>query len=66
MLLTAYTIKTRYPRAQTLGEYREELGDVLSVWKREIEWIFRWRIGDISISSSEYRKIDELKRYPEG
>ena len=64
MLLTAHTIKTRQPQAQAIGEYREEAGDVLQVWEREIERIYRLYKG-VSIKASEYRHIDESKRYPE-
>jgi len=64
MLLTAHTIKTRQPRAQAIGEYREDAGDVLVVWEREIERIFRLYRG-VSVKASEYRHIDEDTRYPE-
>ena len=64
MLLTAHTIKTRQPRAQAIGEYREDAGDVLGVWEREIERIFRLYRG-VSVKASEYRHIDEDTRYPE-
>jgi len=64
MLLTAHTIKTRQPRSQAIGEYREDAGDVLKVWEGEIERIFRLYKG-ASVKASEYRHIDESKRYPE-
>ena len=64
MLITAYTIKTRQPRSQAIGEYREDAGDVLKVWEGEIERIFRLYKG-ASVKASEYRHIDESKRYPE-
>ena len=64
MLLTAHAIKTRQPQSQAMGEYREDAGDVLEVWKREIERIFRL-YSSVSVSASEYRHIDEEKRYPE-
>ena len=65
MLLTAHTIKTRQPRSQAIGEYREDAGDVLEVWGREIEQIYRLYKG-VSVKSSDYRHIEEAKRYPEG
>jgi hypothetical protein len=65
MLLTAYTIKTRQPGSVAIGEYREEAGDILEVWEREIERIYRL-YRDVSIKGSEYRHIDESKRYQEG
>ncbi len=64
MLLSAHTIKTRQPQSQAIGEYREEAEDVLGVWEREIERIFRLH-SSVSVSSSEYGHIDEKKRYPE-
>jgi hypothetical protein len=64
MLLTAHTIKTRQPQSQAIGEYREDTGDVLEVWEREIERIFRLYKG-VSVKGSDYRHIDESKRYPE-
>jgi len=65
MLLTAHTIKTRQPRSQAIGEYREDAGDVLKVWEREIERIYRLYKG-VSVKGSEYMHIEESKRYPEG
>jgi len=65
MLLTAHTIKTRQPKSQAIGEYREDAGDVLKVWEREIDRIFRLYKG-VSVKGSEYRHIAESKRYPEG
>ena len=64
MLLTAHTIKARQPRSQAIGEYREDSENVLEVWEREIERIYRL-YRDISVKASEYRHIDESKRYPE-
>ena len=64
MLLTAHTIKTRQPRSQAIGEYREDAGNVLEVWDQEIERIYRLYNG-VSVKASEYRHIDESKRYPE-
>ena len=64
MLLTAHTIKTRQPQSQAIGEYREDAGDVLEVWEREIERIYRLYKG-VSVKATEHRHIDESKRYPE-
>jgi len=64
MLLTAHTVKTRQPRSVAIGEYREDVGDVLEVWEREIERIYRLYKG-VSVKGSEYRHIEESKRYPE-
>jgi len=65
MLLTAHVIKTRQPKSQAIGEYREDAGNVLEVWGREIERIFRMH-GVVSMKSSDYRHIDESRRYPVG
>ena len=64
MLLTAHTIKSRYPQSQALGEYREASDNILEVWERETERIFRL-YTTTSIKTTEYRHIDESKRYPE-
>jgi len=64
MLLTAHTIKTRQPQSQAIGEYREDAGDILEVWEREIERIYRLYKG-VSVKATEHRYIDESKRYPE-
>jgi len=64
MLLTAHTIKTRQPQSQAIGEYREDAGDVLEVWEREIERIYRLYKG-VSVKATEHRHINESKRYPE-
>ncbi len=64
MLLTAHTIKTRQPQSQAIGEYSEDAGDVLEVWEREIERIYRLYKG-VSVKATEHRYIDESKRYPE-
>ena len=64
MLLTAHTIKTRQPKSQAIGDYREDAGDVLEVWEREIERIYRLYKG-VSVKGSKYGHIDESKRYPE-
>ena len=65
VLLTAHTIKTRQPRSQSIGEYREDAGDVLEMWEREIERIYRL-YKTTKVKGSDYRHIDEDKRYPEG
>ena len=64
MLLTAHAIKTRQPKSQIIGEYREDAGNVLEVWEREIERIYRLYKG-LSIKATDYRHIEEEKRYPE-
>jgi len=64
MILTAHIIKTKQPKSQAIGEYREDAGDVLEVWEREIERIYRLYKG-VSVKGSEYGHIDEKKRYPE-
>ncbi len=61
MLVTAHAIRTRQPQTQVIGEYREDAGDVLRVWEREIERIYRlYRVP--SVKASEYEKIDESER----
>lgn len=64
ILLTAHIIKTRQPRSQAIGDYKEDAGNVLEIWEREIERIYRLHKG-ISIKASDYRHIDEEKRYQE-
>ena len=64
MLLTAHIIKTRQPKSMAVGEYREDAGDVLEVWEREIERIYRLYKG-VSVKASDYKHIAESKRYPE-
>jgi len=64
MLLTAHTIKTRQPRSQAVGEYREDAGNVLEVWEKDIEHIFRLYKAPV-VKASEYEHIDEAKRHPE-
>ena len=64
MILTAHIIKTKQPKSQAIGEYREDAGDVLEVWEREIERIYQLYKG-VSVKSSKYGHIDESKRYPE-
>lgn len=64
MLLTAHTIKTRQPQSYAVGEYREDAGNVLEVWEQEIERIYRL-YKSVSVKATEYKHIDEKKRYPE-
>jgi glutamate synthase domain-containing protein 3 len=65
MLITAHVIKTRQPKSQAIGEYREDSGNVLEVWEREIERIYRL-YKTTKVKGSDYRHIDEDKRYLEG
>ena len=62
-LIASHAAKTRQPQAVSIGEYREETGSILEVWEREIERIYRLK-GTPAIKGSEYRHIDEEKRYP--
>jgi len=39
--ITVHTIKTRQPRSQAIGEYREDPGNVLEAWERETERTYR-------------------------
>ena len=64
MLLTAHTIKTRQPQSLAIGEYQENVGDVIEVWDREINRIFRFYKTPV-VKASKYEHIDESKRYPE-
>jgi len=64
ILLKAHAIRTRQPKSLAIGEYREDVGSVLEVWEREIERIYRL-YRDVSVKASEYRHIEERKRYPE-
>jgi len=63
-LITARTIRSTHPGSVAVGEYREDAGDVLEVWEREIERIYRLYKG-VSVKATEHRHIDESKRYPE-
>ena len=65
VLLSAHIIKQRQPRSVAAGEYSEDAGDVLEVWEREIERIYRLYKMPI-VRVSDYGHIDESKRYPEG
>ena len=64
MIITAGTIKQRQPRSVAAGEYREDSGDIMEVWSREIEGLFRLYRSP-TIKASEYRHIDEATRFPE-
>ena len=63
MLITARTIKGRQPRSVAAGEYREESGDIIEAWSREIEGLFRLYTSP-AVKASEYRHVDEDERYP--
>lgn len=65
VLLTAHAIKTRQPQTLAIGEYREDAGDVLGVWEREIERIYKLH-ETVSVKASDYAHIDDDKRYPRG
>ncbi len=65
VLITAHAIKTRQPQSLAVGEYREDAGDVLEVWEREIEKIYRLH-GNVSVKASDYAHIDDDERYPRG
>ena len=64
MLLTARTIMFRYPQVLAIGEYREDRGRMMEYLDEEIERLFTGHKA-VSIASSEYRHIDESKRYRE-
>lgn len=62
MLVTAQTIRARQPQTQVIGEYREDAGDVLCIWEREIERIYRlYRV--LRVKASDYEEIDESERH---
>lgn len=65
VLLTAHSIKTRQPKSVAISEYREDAGNVLEVFEREIEKIYQLYKG-VSMVCSDYEHIEETKRYPEG
>ena len=65
VLLTAHAIKTRQPGSLAVGEYREDAGDVLGVWAREIERISRLHVN-VSVKASDYAHLDDDERYPRG
>jgi hypothetical protein len=65
VLLTAHAMKTRQPQSQAIGEYREDAGNVLEAWETEIGRIYKLYKG-VAVKGSEYRHIEESKRYPEG
>ena len=56
MLLTAHSIKTRQSKSLANGEYREDAGNILEVWEREIERIYRL-YGVPRVKASEYEEI---------
>lgn len=60
--ITAHTILLRQPESITIGEYREQRGDVLDLWSSEINRLYRL-LGSTKIKASEYRHIDEEQRY---
>ena len=64
MLLTAHTVKTRQPQSQAIGDYREDAGDIIEVWEREVDRIYKL-YKTIVINPSKYEHINESKRYPE-
>jgi len=61
-LLAAKTIRSKEPKARTLGEYREESGGVLELWEREIERLFKLYEG-FRFTSTRYQEIEESERY---
>ena len=64
MLLTARTIKQRQPNSVAVGEYKETQGDLIDIWSREINELYRLYEPPI-MASSDYQHIDEDERYPE-
>jgi Txe/YoeB family toxin of Txe-Axe toxin-antitoxin module len=65
MLITARTIKQRQPGSVAVGEYKETQGDLMEVWSREINELYKLYEPPIMVSS-DYRHITEETRYPEG
>jgi Txe/YoeB family toxin of Txe-Axe toxin-antitoxin module len=65
MLITARTIKQRQPDSVAVGEYKETQGNLMEVWSREINEMYRLYEAPVMVSS-DYRHIDEDTRYPEG
>ena len=65
MLITARTIKQRQPDSVVVGEYKEAQGDLMEVWRRKINELYRLYEPPMMVSS-DYRNIDEDTRYPEG
>lgn len=63
-LLTAQTIKGRYPDAITIGQYTEQWENIQEVWDKEIEKIYRL-YKSVRITSTGYQVIDEDDRYEE-
>jgi len=64
VLLSAHIIKQRQPRSVAAGEYSEDAGDILEVWEREIERIYRL-YRKPKVAASRYGSLDEKTRYPE-
>ena len=64
-LITAHAVRTRQPQSLAVGEYREDAGDVMEVWERETERIYRL-LGSVSVKASGYAHIDDDERYPGG
>jgi hypothetical protein len=64
MLLTARTIKGRQPGSVAVGEYREAQGDLMQLWGKEIDELYRLYETPI-FASSDYRHIDGDTSYPE-
>lgn len=64
MLLTAKEIKTRQPQSYVVGEDAASTRNVLEIWEEEIKKIFRL-YKSAPVKSTEYRHIDEKKRYSE-
>ena len=62
MLLTAFTIRSRQPNAQAIGEYRDDAGSVLEVWEEEIERTYGlYRVPRVKVS--EYERICESRGF---
>lgn len=62
--ITAYTILQRQPESITIGAYREQRGNTLDVWSREINRLYRL-LGSAKIKATQYMHIDEKQRYKE-
>lgn len=61
LLLNVRAIRALQPRTQVMDEYREDMWNVLEVWEREIECIYR-RYGVPRVKASEYERIDGSER----
>lgn len=69
MLLSAHAIKTRQQKSVAIGEFREDAGDVLEVWEREIERMRARaraliRFDEIQDSYFFFENIDYIKSHP--